>query len=115
MVRHGASYPYSWGPWTTYGGGGYAINNASGSHHYFFGGWLLQRNFGEQLTLGGEVFSQEKSGDDARGFVLGNVGGFFKFTPNFYFLFTGGQTLTGGRHTITYLGLYWTGGGDKER
>ena len=38
-----------------------------------------------------------------------NVGGFFKITPNFQILFTGGHTLAGGNHTIGYLGLYWTG------
>jgi hypothetical protein len=43
----------SWGPWTTYGGGGYAINPAPEQRHYFFGGWLLQRDLGEKLTLGG--------------------------------------------------------------
>jgi len=105
----------SWGPWTTYGGGGYAINHASGSRDYFFGGWLLQRDLSERLTLGGEVFGQEKSSSDTRSFVVCNLGGFFKFTPNFNLLFSGGQTLTGGRHTISYLGLYWTGGLDKEK
>jgi len=44
----------SWGPWTTYGGGGYAINPAPEQRDYYFGGWLLQRDFGERLTLGGE-------------------------------------------------------------
>jgi hypothetical protein len=100
----------SWGPWTTYGGGGYAINPAPEARNYFFGGWLLQRDFGEKLTLGGEIFAQGRSSDDTRSFAVFNLGGFFKITPNFYLLFTGGHTFAGGRHTIGYLGLYWTGG-----
>jgi hypothetical protein len=103
----------SWGPWTTYGGGGYAINSAPGQRHYFFGGWLLQRNFGEKLTLGGEIFAQGKSSDDIRSFATFNLGGFFKITPEFQILFSGGHALAGGNHTIGYLGLYWTGGFGK--
>lgn len=99
----------SWGPWTTYGGGGYAINPAPEQRNYSFGGWLLQRDFGERLTLGGEIFAQGKSSDDTRSFAVFNLGGFFKITPNFQILFTGGHTLAGGNHTIGYLGLYWTG------
>ncbi len=42
----------SWGPWTTYGGGGYAIDPAPEQRSYYFGGWLLQSDFGERLSLG---------------------------------------------------------------
>ena len=105
----------SWGPWTTYGGGGYVINPASNQRNYFFGGWLLQRDFGERLTLGGEIFAQGKSSDDTPSFVVFNLGGYFKITPNFQILFSGGHSLAGGRHTIGYLGLYWTGGLSKEK
>ncbi len=105
----------SWGPWTTYGGGGYAINSAPHQRNYWFGGWLLQRDFGEKLTLGGEIFAQGKSSDDMRSFVAFNLGGYFKITPNFQLLLSGGHTLAGGSHTIGYLGLYWTGGFGKEK
>lgn len=103
----------SWGPWTTYGGGGYAINPAPEQRDFFFGGWLLQREFGERLTLGGEIFAQGRSSDDTRSFAVFNLGGFFHITPNFHLLFSGGHTLVGGSHTIGYLGLYWTGGFGK--
>ncbi len=99
----------SWGPWVTYGGGGYVVNPAPGANNYVFGGWLLQRDFGDKLTLGGEVFSQGRSSDDSESFTVFNLGGFFKITPNLHLLFTGGHTLVGGTHTIGYLGLYWTG------
>ncbi len=105
----------SWGPWTTYGGGGYAINHAPGQRDYSFGGWLLQRDFGERLTLGGEIFAQGRSSDDVSSFAVLNLGGYFKITPNFQILFSGGPTLVGGSHTIGYLGLYWTGGFGKGR
>ena len=43
----------SFGPWTTYGGGGVAI--ASGERDVV-AGWLLQRAFGSAFLLGGEAF-----------------------------------------------------------
>ena len=104
----------NWEPWTTYGGGGYVINPASEARNYFFGGWLLQREFGERLTLGGEVFAQERSSKDSGSFALFNFGGSFKITPNFQLLFSGGHTFAGDRHMVGYLGLYWTGGFGKQ-
>lgn len=104
----------SWGPWTTYGGGGYAINPAPGQRNYLFAGWLLQRDLSERLTLGAEIFAQGRSSNETRSFALFNVGGFFKITQTFQLLFTGGHTLAGGRHMVGYLGLYWTGGLGKE-
>ena len=50
----------SWGPWTTYGGGGETLfdhaAHAIGYQNFPFAGWLLQRDIGKKLTLGGEVF-----------------------------------------------------------
>jgi hypothetical protein len=100
----------SWGPWTTYGGGGYVINSAPAQRNYPFGGWLLQRDLSKRLTLGGEIFAQGKSSDDISSSALFNVGGYFKITPNFLVLFTGGHSFAGGTHMVGYLGLYWTGG-----
>jgi hypothetical protein len=34
----------SWGPWTSYGGGGYWINPGTGNKNHWYAGWLLQRN-----------------------------------------------------------------------
>jgi hypothetical protein len=104
----------SWGPWTTYGGGGFAVNQAPGQRDYYFGGWQVQRQLGKRLILGGEIFTQGKSSDDNRSFMVFNLGGFFNITPNFQLLFTGGHTLAGGGHTIGYLGLYYTGGFGAE-
>jgi hypothetical protein len=105
----------SWGPWTTYGGGGYAINGAPGQRNYAFGGWLLQRDLGEKLTLGGEVFTQGRSSDDVRAVTLFNLGGTYKFNENFFLLFSGGHTIAGQQNTVGYLGLYWTWGPDDHK
>jgi len=99
----------NWGAWTTYGGAGYVINPAPRQQNYCFGGWLLQRDLSERLTLGGEIFAQGKSNDDIGSFAVFNLGGIFKITPNFQILFSGGRSFAGSRNTVGYLGLYWTG------
>ena len=104
----------SWGPWTTYGGGGWVFNHAPGQRDHAFGGWLLQRDLGEKLTLGGEVFAQGAGAVDGRGSVLANLGGLVHLTPGFSIIFSGGRTIQGERHTVAYLGLYWTWGPKSE-
>lgn len=101
----------SFGPWTTYGGGGWWHNPGTGNKDYWFVGWLLQRQVTDNLTLGGEVFHQTKDtvgGMDTTGF---NVGGFYDFNDNHHLLFSVGKGLT---HVDTtnqrsyYLGYQFT-------
>ena len=103
----------SWGPWTTYGGGGVAFNSAPGQRNHAFEGWLVQRDLGKYRTLGTEVFRQGAETTGGRGFTVANVGGYLQFTKNFNLLFSAGRSISGERHTLWYLGLYWTGGPDK--
>jgi hypothetical protein len=98
----------SWGPWTTYAGGGYAINGAAGEKNYPFGGWLIQKDFDQSLTLGGELFAEGKTTDDGEASLFANFGGYYKFTDHFDLLFTLGHTISGERHLIGYMGFYWT-------
>jgi hypothetical protein len=98
------------GAWTTYGGGGYAINTAAGQRDYWFGGWLLQRTLSPKLTLGSEIFAQGATADTGRSTVLWNAGGYYNFNPDFSLLFSGGHSFSGEGHTVGYLGLYWTWG-----
>ncbi|MGH7951036.1 MAG: hypothetical protein ACREFE_03830 [Limisphaerales bacterium] len=98
----------SFGDWTTYGGGGAALNSAPGARNYPFGGWLLQRDFGKHLTLGGEIFAQGADADDDQGFAALNFGGYYQFTEHFDLLFSAGHSIVGDDHTLFYFGLYWT-------
>ena len=100
----------SWGPWTSYGGGGLNINSAPGMKNSGFGGWLLQRQFSKRWILGGELWEQGADAIGGRNYTLLNFGGYYNFTPNFQLLFSGGGSIAGERHTVAYLGLYWTWG-----
>jgi hypothetical protein len=100
----------SWGKWTTYGGGGRAFNSAPGMSNYNFGGWLLQRELSESLTLGGEIFAQGATAEDGEHTTIANFGGYY--TPrggcgDCRVLFSLGHSIAGEVHTVGYLGLYW--------
>ena len=69
------------GDWTSYGGGGYVINHADGQKDYPFGGWLLQKDFGEKWTLGGEVFARGKDTVDGQATTIVNFGGLTNSRP----------------------------------
>lgn len=103
----------SWGPWTTYGGGGYIINPAPGMRDHPFFGWQVQRALNKKLTLGAEWFNPGRDTPAASNPQIANFGGQYNFRENFSLLFTAGHTVHGDAHTVAYLGLYWTWGKDK--
>jgi hypothetical protein len=108
----------SFGPWTTYGGGGEQImSGAAGYRNFPYAGWLVQRDIGKKLTLGSEVFYHSNEGLAAaqtRPATLLDVGGYYKFKdPGFQLLFAYGHTIVGQPENYAYLGLYWTWGKDS--
>lgn len=97
----------SWGPWTSYGGGGYAINDAPGQRSYAFGGWQVQRDIGRYVTLGGEIYYQGATTAIGRYSTFYNVGGYFKPNDKVNVLFSIGHSFAGEDHAVGYLGLYF--------
>jgi hypothetical protein len=100
----------SYGAWTTFGGGGLALNSAPSQRNYGFGGWEVQRDFGPHLTLGAEIFRQGPDTDIDRGFTAANIGGYLNFTENYSLLFSVGRSFASDRHTLWYLAFYSTWG-----
>jgi len=107
----------SFGPWTTYGGGGVTLVNAPGYRNFPFAGWLVQRDLGKKWTLGTEIFYHGPEGPatpQTRPATLVDVGGYYKFRdPGFQLLFCYGHTAIGQKENYAYLGLYWTWGKKK--
>ncbi len=50
----------SWGPWTTYGGGGYWINPGTGNQNWVYLGWEAQRDLSPVVTLGGNFSTKPR-------------------------------------------------------
>jgi hypothetical protein len=109
----------SFGPWTTYGGGGVTMVPQTGYRNFPFAGWLVQRDIGKKWTLGSEVFYHGPEGiatPQTRPATLVDVGGYYKFRdPGFQLLFCYGHTAIGQTENYAYLGLYWTWGKDKGK
>lgn len=111
----------SWGPWTSYGGGGEAVVPQTGYKNYPFAGWLVQRQVNKKLMLGVELFGHGAEGEAAtstRSSTMADLGGSYEFRPGFDLLFAAGRSVAGQAETYSYLALYWTwglrgkGGGD---
>lgn len=105
----------SWGPWTSYGGAGYAINHAPGMRDHIYAGWLLQRELNKKLTLGTEWFDPGRVSVAGQGSQIVNAGGIYNFREGFSLLFTAGHSFHGESHTVAYLGLYWTWGAKDSK
>jgi hypothetical protein len=71
----------SWGPWTSYGGGGYWINPGAGNRDYWLIGWEIQRDLNERLTLGGEVLQSTPAAAGDQSDFSFNLGGSTTSTP----------------------------------
>jgi len=106
----------SWGPWTSYGGGGVTINSAPGMRNSSFAGWLVQRELGPRLVLGGELFYQGAVDATSQAYTLLNIGGYTRqitICGGCSLLFRLGASVAGEVHHGAYLGLYWTWGGES--
>lgn len=101
----------SYGPWTTYGGGGYWINPGEGNKDYWFFGWTVMRKITDKLNLGGEIFYQTADiagGVASTGF---NLGGTYDFTESHHLLFSVGrgiQNVTTTNEFSYYIGYQLT-------
>ena len=112
----------SWGPWTSYGGGGAAVVPQEGYTNYPFAGWLVQRQMNKKLMQGYELFGHGAEGEAAtstRASTMADLGGSYEFKEGFDLLFAAGRSVYGQPETYTYLALYWTWGpggtGDEDK
>jgi len=99
----------SWNSWTTYGGGGYAINSAPDAKNYFFGGWVLQKNFSYPLAIGLELYTQGATAkhniSDSGSYTLVDIGATYNLNSYTTLLFSVGHNVLGQALWYAYLGL----------
>jgi hypothetical protein len=100
----------SWGPWTTYGGGGYWVNPGEGNRDWWQFGWLVQREINKILTLGAEIYyktANKEDGDASKGY---NIGAIINLTDNHHILISGGQDVSGPSYCSFYFAYQFTFG-----
>lgn len=100
----------SFGPWTTYGGYGWWRNPGAGNRDWSFAGWLLQRDLGEHVTLGGELVHSTAATLDGQASDAVDLGGQVNFGEKHHLLFSLGRAFHGDRQTSFYLGYQLTTG-----
>ena len=99
-----------WGAWTTYGGYGWWRNPGGGNRNWSFAGWLLQRDLGEHLTLGGEAFHTTASTMEGRASYGFDLGGQVNFGEKHHLLFSAGRNVSGETQSYFYIGYQLTTG-----
>ena len=97
------------GPWSVFGGGGYAVNPGSGNRDYWTGGVALTRQVSEGLLVGVEADRQGPDTVGGRASTSLGLGGIVDLKGPLRLLASGGPTWTdgGGRgfHAFAALGL----------
>ena len=95
----------SFGPWTTYGGGGYWVNPGDGNRNFWFFGWQAQRRLGEVVTVGAEIFHTSASEVGGQGETRFNLGLVADISDLQHLLFSAGTRLGtpfGGQFYVAY-------------
>ncbi len=97
----------SWGPWTTYGGGGYWINPGEDRQNWGYFGWVVQRSLFQNLLLGAELFHRTPDTvgrDSSSGFT---AGGQYNLTDHYHLLLSIGKDFKGPNLLTSYLAIQW--------
>jgi len=100
----------SWGPWTSYGGGGYWVNSGEGNQDWWYFGWAVQRNMSRTLTLGAEIYYETADTDDEDDSLGFDVGVIVNLTESHHLLFSAGRDISGPSRLLFYMGYQWTFG-----
>lgn len=98
------------GPWSLFGGGGYAINPGRGNRDYWTGGLALSRQVSDRLLLGGEVDRQGPDTDDGRAVTSLGLGAILQLGGPYRLLGSAGPTYPDGDgspgfHAFVALGV----------
>ncbi len=103
----------NFGPWTTYGGGGYWINPGSGNRDYWFLGWLVQYQVLKNLAAGVEVFHQTPQTRRSGSTSQVNFGVTWDLSDTTHILASAGPAIQGPRGYQTYFAFQLTFGPEK--
>lgn len=98
------------GPWSVFGGGGYAINPGAGNRDYWTGGAAVTRQVGKRLLIGVEADRQGADAVGARASTSLGIGAIYRMRAPFRLLASGGPTFSdggggAGYHSFLALGL----------
>ena len=98
------------GPWSVFGGGGYAFNPGAGNRDYLSGGIAVTRQMTERFTLGVEIDRQGADTVDGEATTSLGVGAIYQLHAPYRLLASAGPTFNDsgdstGFHAFLALGL----------
>ena len=97
------------GPWSLFGGGGYAVNPGSGNRDYWTGGAAVTRKIGDKLLLGVEADRQGADTVGGDGSTSLGIGAIYDLPGPLRLLASGGPTFGDGGgngfHAFAAVGL----------
>jgi len=98
------------GPWSVFGGGGYAINPGPGNRDYWTGGIAVTRQVSKRLLVGVEADRQGADTTDGRASTSLGLGAILQLKPPLRLLASGGPTFVDGDgaagfHAFLALGI----------
>ena len=105
----------SWGPWTTYGGGGYWLNKDGDNKNFWQTGWEIQCQMSKGLAIGAEIFNfspAAKGESDRTGFNMGTI---INFSEEHHLLLSAGRDIHGPNNLTTYIAYQWTFGPEEKK
>jgi hypothetical protein len=85
----------SWGDWTTYGGGGYAVNGTPDRAGSWVLGWEAEHDFSEFFTLGAELFNTLVPSESRENETVFNIGAMVNFSKSRHLLLSAGKNVVG--------------------
>jgi len=85
----------SFGPWSTYGGGGYWLETGSPRRGWWLFGWQAQRRVAEWASLGAELFYETAPDAASRASLRFDLGAVIDLSDAHHLLFSGGHSLAG--------------------
>ena len=111
--RHASFFLPIWaqkdfGPWSTFGGGGYDINPGPGNRDFWLVGWGLTRKVTDRLQLGGEIYHQTSSAIGQPPTTVADLGFIYQLTTHFAVMASGGPNLETRGQAAFYAALQLT-------
>jgi hypothetical protein len=100
-----------WAGWSTFGGGGCALNNGGTSRNYCFAGWVLGKRVLPTLQLGAELYFQSADSSEARAKTIAGTGVIYDVSTRVHLLAyaSGGLQNAASEHQYSwYAAVLWT-------
>jgi len=96
------------GAWSTFGGGGCALNRGDDAQDYCLAGWALTRAVSQRLRIGGEIFHQTADARDAEPSTSLGLGATYDLSRNHHLLGYLSRDVSGAERTSWYTSVLFT-------